>query len=165
MLIGIAFVVAGLFVHRAITPDSGDTVVEGVVVDVVVTGSGDSRSYSPVVQYMDPASGLSYAVEGTINSSSEPTIGDSRDVAFPPGDPADGKVVGQVWFAWIFIVVGLLTIAMMALLSRTGRRRHATVEPDPGPQDAVRREQTFRGREGPQDKLRTDDTPQDEVRD
>lgn len=150
LLFGLAFLAVGIWTYGEITPDSGDTVVTGIAVDVSPSrGSEGGTVYAPVVEYQDPTSGEVFQAVGSIRSSSRPDIGDTWQVAYPPGQPEEGKVVGQTWFAWIFIAVGSLVLVVMAGGAVSCLRRGES--PGEPIQDAIYR--------GPEDAPQSDPSP------
>lgn len=147
------FLGGGLFIRSQVTPDQGDVVVVGTVVDVRESSGSDGSTYRPIVEYRDPQTGQVFTSVGLIGTSSQPELGSTREVAFPPNAPADAKVVGQVWFAWIFITIGVATLGILALVPIVRMRRAGRHESRPEarsdslrpPQDAIYR--------GPQDAI------------
>ena len=115
---GAAFLIGGLWARSTTQPLDDGIVVEGVVVDVDArTDSDGDRVYAPVVSFVDPATGLTHRVTGSISTSSRPTIGSIEDVSLRPGQPESARVVGPAWFPWIFIGVG--SAAILAVLATT----------------------------------------------
>lgn len=150
-LFGLVFMVGGYLVGQSMfQADDGDVVVTGVIVDVTEsTRRRDGRTsttYSPVVSYADPATGESYEVSTGWSSSSRPTIGDDVEVAFPPDNPAAGKILSRTgsWITWgvvalgaiIFLVgigkflVRLVTIGFGVKLFLDGRRERQVAGDD-----------------------------------
>jgi hypothetical protein len=115
-MLGVAFaaifLVAGLWARSATQPLDDGVVVEGVVIEVDVrTDSDGDRTYAPIVDYVDPATGLTHRVTGSVSTSSRPAVGSIEEVSLRPGEPESARVVGPAWFPWIFIAVGSTMLA------------------------------------------------------
>lgn len=107
VLFGAAFVVGGLWARSITQPLDDGVVVMGEVVDIDVrTDSDGDTTYAPVVDYVDPATGIVHRLTGSVSSSSRPPLGSSQEVSLRPGEPESARVVGPAWFPWIFIAVG-----------------------------------------------------------
>lgn len=144
---GAAFLVGGLWARSATQPLDDGVIVEGIVVDVDTrTDSDGDRTYAPVVDYVDPATGQIHRLTGSVSTSSRPSIGSSEDVSLRPGEPESARVVGPAWFPWIFIGVGstivaavLATTVVAAVGSRSGERETADDSPARNPRDELRK--------------------------
>jgi len=118
MAFGAVFLAAGLWVRSTTQPlDDGVEVVAEVVDVAQSTDSDGDRMYSPIVEYYDPETGQTHRVQGSVASSSRPAIGSTEHVSFRPGDPSSARVVGPVWFPWIFIGVGggIILISLLSI--------------------------------------------------
>ncbi len=123
VMFGGVFLVAGLWIRSATQPLDDGVIVVGVVVDVDRrTDSDGDSTYSPIVDYVDPATGITHRIQGSVSSSSRPNIGSSKDVSLLPGDPSSARVVGPVWFPWIFIVIGVATPVVFLFGPLLGRK-------------------------------------------
>lgn len=108
---GVIFLIGGLWTRSATQPLDDGVVVDGTVVDVDTrTDSDGDRTYAPIVDYVDPATGETHRITGSVSTSSRPSIGSTEEVSLRPGEPESARVVGPAWFPWIFISVGGLTI-------------------------------------------------------
>lgn len=112
MVIGLIFFGAGLLIRSSTMPDAGDIVVEGRVVDVQSVQGRNGRLYAVAVEYTDADSGQVYVTTNGPRTSNRPTIGDVREVAYPPADPSDGEAIGGSWFAWVFLGAGAVLVLM-----------------------------------------------------
>lgn len=123
---GAIFLIGGFWVRSTTQPLDDGVVVEGTVVDVDTrTDSDGDRTYAPVVDYIDPATGLTHRITGSVSTSSRPTVGSTEEVSLRPGEPETARVVGPAWFPWIFIGVGgtvLLAVLATTVVAATGNR-------------------------------------------
>lgn len=100
-------------------------VVTGLVWSVQPTFDRSSRSASPVVEYR--AEGRNYTMKG-LTASAPPSyhVGDQVTVGYPPGRPAEGRIVsfGEIFLLpLVFFGVGLaFAITAAVLLVLSGRR-------------------------------------------
>lgn len=160
-LFGAVFLSAGLFVRSNLIAQEGEVVVQGLVVDV---GQSGGDSFAPLIEFTDPETGQRVTVTSQITSNRPATLGEEREVAFSPGNPADARVIGQVWFAWIFIAVGAVVLLVSglalrgALRSRGAEAAQARVFTEQPGHGLGRLDQPY-----PQDDIRTDNSPQDEL--
>ncbi len=106
--VGLILMAGAYLIGRSFQADAGDVVVTGAVVDIIESRGDDGIMYSPVVEYTDPASGETFEASTSWRSSSRPTIGDDVEVAFPPDNPAGGRVLSRTggWVTWGFVAVG-----------------------------------------------------------
>lgn len=101
--------------------DGGET-VQGVVVDVqsemtlATSGSPSRRVYRPVVEFVDPGTGLVDRVTAAVSGGSEPKLGSERDVSVRPGYPGGAVVLGGGWIAWVLFGIGGFVLAFGALI-------------------------------------------------
>jgi len=108
---GAAFFGAGLWARSSTQPLAGGVIVLAEVVDISVGSNNDGDTmYTPVVSYIDPATGETHRLTGSVSSSSRPSLGSVEEVSIVPGDPETARVVGPAWFPWIFILVGGLVM-------------------------------------------------------
>lgn len=123
LAIGIIFIAVGYFVITSFKIDSSWKRVTGTVISESVSiqqnnndsnninSSNNSITYAPIVEYV--VSDVKYQKQGSVSSSSHPTIGSSRQVAYNPNNPGDAKIVEsnttQMLF-WLFPIVGLLVL-------------------------------------------------------
>lgn len=123
---GAAFLMGGLWARSTTQPLDDGVVVQGTVVEVDVrTDSDGDRTYAPVVDYTDPATGQTHRVTGLVSTSSRPEIGSAEEVSLRPGEPSSARVVGPAWFPWIFIGVGstaVLAVLAISVVSAAGGR-------------------------------------------
>ena len=111
LVLGSIFVAVGLWVRSSTQPINGGVVVAAEVVDVSQrTDSDGDTMYTPIVNYVDPSTGQSHQLAGSVSSSSRPTVGEQKEVSLIPGDPTSARVLGPTWFPWIFIAVGVAAI-------------------------------------------------------
>ena len=138
--VGTALFFGGLSARAALTPNDGDIVVQGEVVSFDI-GERDETIFTPIIEYVDPVTSETFFITNGPASGEEPVIGSTRDLAFPAGDPSNGRVVGMVWFAWIFILCGAASFLWGVLLIKS-LFKEKTGDSDAvlpvTPQDAVR---------------------------
>ena len=124
IIIGVVFLGIGKAVVKGTSVNSSWTKVTGSVVSVSSNINNGSTTYTPVVQYT--VNGQQYQVTSSISSSAYPAVGSTKQVAYNPSQPSDAKVVtsaGQLWFVYLFPVVGvLLVIGAPILFVRSIRR-------------------------------------------
>jgi hypothetical protein len=151
LAIGVAVSVLGLTVIRdATSTPNGWVVVQGRVVDMRVSRTGDGTTYVPVAEYTD-AAGAIHRVASSISSSGRPTIGEAIEVAYDPLSPSDSRVIGGVAGSFWLIVsgFGLFFAAIPAVLLFAGRGGGGSRSPTEGviSRDPVTGRETFaRGR-------------------
>lgn len=115
---GAIFLIGGLWARSTTQPLDDGVIVEGTVVDVDSrTDTDGDRTYAPIVDYVDPATGQTHRIAGSVSTSSRPTIGSIEEVSLRPGEPESARVVGPAWFPWIFIAIG--GTAILAVLATT----------------------------------------------
>ena len=136
LVFGGAFLAAGLWVRATTQPLDDGVIVTARVVDVDVRQDSDGdTTYAPVVDYVDPATGVTHRLTGSVSTSSRPTIGSSEEVSLRPGDPSSARVVGPAWFHWIFIAVGgtivviVLSAVVKSLFGSSAAPASATEDP------------------------------------
>ncbi len=128
LLFGVIFAGGGIFALTSNNVDSSWTRVSGKVVRSSSSTSDGSTTYTPVVEYS--ADGKSYEVTGSIGTSSHPSIGSSREVAYNPEHPDQGKVIesaGAMWFVYLFPIIGILTILYAPYQFIRSRKRDAAI--------------------------------------
>jgi hypothetical protein len=126
LVLGAAFLGAGLWARSSTRPLDDGVIVVGTVVDIDErTDSDGDRTYAPIVDYVDPATGRTHRLAGVVATGSRPQLGSSRDVSLRPGDPGSARVVGPAWFPWIFIGVGAgaLSVTATGFVIAARRRR------------------------------------------
>ncbi len=134
LLFSAVFLIGGLWIRSTTQPLDDGVIVVGTVVDIDERVDSDgSRTYAPVVEFVDPGTNATHRVEATVATSSRPTLGSPKDVSLRPGDPSSARVVGPAWFPWLFIGVG---VAMPVLTLGFGRavrraRRKVTIAMQP----------------------------------
>lgn len=107
-------IAGGIWIHFTSRPFADGVTVTGVVVDVTFSPGdspgNDDGTWSPVVEYTDPASGISYQKVRRASTGDKPDIGDRWEVSFRPDDPENARVISDrdPWFAAVFVVPGLL---------------------------------------------------------
>jgi hypothetical protein len=85
----------------------------GTIVEVVRKSSSTRHgpSYAPIVEYK--VEGQSYRVASSISSTSYPTIGKTKQVAYNPQNPEEAKVIDKIGMIFLlFPVIGILVIVM-----------------------------------------------------
>lgn len=124
------FVVAGLLIINSSKIDPSWERVNGTIIDVSrTTGKNSSSTYAPVVEYS--VNSQVYSVVGSISTSSQPNIGQSREVAYDAARPAQSKVVesaSSLWFVYIFPVVGLFLMVLGVHLYARSKKRNNNIE-------------------------------------
>jgi Protein of unknown function (DUF3592) len=116
LLIGVVFTGAGSLFLFSTRADPSWTKVNGQVVRSATSVSKGSTLYSPIVSYT--VDGQQYQVTRGYSSSSIPTIGEAKEIAYNPSQPSQAKViesVGAMWWIWLFPVVGALLIVISVL--------------------------------------------------
>lgn len=133
-VLGLIFVLIGLFALGGDDVRDGYVTAEAVVVATEACGSGpdyrddDDGGFSisvgnkngrhhnssdtrrAVYEFTD--GNETYQVRGGICSSSPPAVGDTATVAYPPQDPSSGHPVGEAkMLRWVFVGVGGLVAA------------------------------------------------------
>lgn len=114
---GLIFLSVGLLAWSSTKPHDDGVIVPGRTVDVVARFNDGDRTFAPVVEFTDPATGQTHTVERQVSSSSRPAVGDVWDVSVVPGDPLDARVVGR-WdwvFAGIFVGIGGVALILVAV--------------------------------------------------
>lgn len=133
LVFGLVMAGAGWLFGRSVSAREGDEIVTGVIVEVIETRDTDGdRVYRPVVAYTDRASDRTYEIERSYSSSSRPTIGDEVEVAFPPDDPADGRVLstGIRYLSGALVVIGLLAVGFALVQAARALVRGVRGDPD-----------------------------------
>lgn len=128
IVLGVAFLGAGLWVRSSTQPLADGVIVVGTVVDIDErTDSDGDRTYAAIVDYVDPATGQTHRLAAVVSTGSRPQLGSRRDVSLRPGEPDSARVVGPAWFPWIFIGVGAgaLMVAAGGVVATARRRRAA----------------------------------------
>lgn len=125
VLFGAVFVSAGFFAINHSRVDSSWARTSGEVVDSL-RSINEGSTYSAVVEYHVDAQ--SYRITSGFSSSFEPTIGETREVAYNPSQPSQAKIVesaSTTWWLWIFPVIGLtvLIIAPVAFFRSVKRSK------------------------------------------
>lgn len=123
-VIPVAMMASGLWIYLSSRPFADGVTVTGVVVDVEFfpadSPGNDDGTWSPVVEYIDPATGIIYQQVRRASTGDRPELGDRWDVSFRPDDPGDARVLSgrDPWFAAVFFVPGLLvgTIGLVRLV-------------------------------------------------
>jgi len=114
LFVGTTFVVAGYFMIQDSNIDSDWVRVDGEVIAIEESNSGDNdNTYSPIVQYQ--VGDQTFQIESSVGSSSKPTIGSIREVAYNPSNPEDSKVVegiGTRMLIWLFPISGIALILL-----------------------------------------------------
>jgi hypothetical protein len=114
VVVPVAMIVGGIWIHLTSRPFADGVTVTGVVVDVTFSPGdspgNDDGTWSPVVEYTDPSSGVSYQQVRRASTGDRPDIGDQWEVSFRPDNPEDARVISSrdPWFAAVFVVPGLL---------------------------------------------------------
>lgn len=115
VVFGLVFVVVGVVVRENTKPFEDGVIVEGVVIEVDrrVDSDGDT-TYSPIVEFVDPATGQTHVADTSFSSSSRPTIGEAKDVSLRPGEPFDARIIdtGSKVLPWAFIGMGALVVLL-----------------------------------------------------
>lgn len=121
-VMGLIFVLIGLFVLGGDDVRDGYVTAEAVVVATEACGSGpdyrdDDGGFSSSgtwrAVYEFTVGNETYQVRGGICSSSHPTVGDTATVAYPPQDPSSGHPVGEAkMLRWAFVGMGGLVAAV-----------------------------------------------------
>lgn len=127
MLFGAIFAAAGGFIYKSMQIDPSWTRVQGSVVDVSSRISDGSTLHTPVIEYT--VADQKYRVTGNSSSSAYPTVGGSREVAYNPDQPGQGKAVegaGSQLFVLAFVVIGigLFLLAPFLFFRSLKRSRH-----------------------------------------
>lgn len=116
LIFGGIFVGVGFWVLSSTQPLEDGVIVPAEVVDIEIGSDSDGdTTYSPVVEYADPATGELHRLTGSVASSSRPALGTFEEVSLIPGDPSTARVIGPAWIPWIFIAVGGLVLAAILL--------------------------------------------------
>ena len=124
IIFGGVFFGAGWFAWQAQSPEDGDIIVEGVIVDLRELPSDDgSSTYRAVVDYIDPASGTTHRAVDAVGRHPAPTIGSARDVAFDPANPAEGKVLGRPYLGGALMGIGVFVLMHSLWHALRGRDR------------------------------------------
>lgn len=124
VLFGAIFTGAGVAALKQTKIDPSWTRVTGEVVDLSSHTSDGSTTYSPIVKY--EVNGRSYRVASSISTSSYPSIGEKREIAYNPSRPDQSKVVegaGSTWWLYLFPAVGIacLVIAPVSFIRSVKR--------------------------------------------
>jgi len=119
MLFGLVFAAAGLFIRSSMQIDPNWTIISGEIIDVSRNSGTRDRSdtYSPIVEYV--VDGQAYIATSNFSSSSYPTIGGSKEVAYNPLSPGESKIVqgGFSKLLWlIFFLIGVLCFVLGPVL-------------------------------------------------
>lgn len=117
-IIGIVFIGAGYFAITTSSIDESWIRINGTVSDIETSERLRSDStnrydevHAPIVSYT--VDEQQYSVTSSTASSSLPVIGEAKEIAYNPADPADSKVVQsstQQALLWLFPVLGLVSI-------------------------------------------------------
>lgn len=121
IIFGLLTIAGGLAAKAELGPYPGSVVVDGeVAYSIAQISSNGDRTYLAAVEYVDERTAMTYLAQTRIGSSNEPTVGDSRKVAYRPSDPAGGRVLEFQWLPWAMIGVGtFVTVLTLALLIRS----------------------------------------------
>lgn len=131
LIVGIVFIGVGFMMHKSTTIPASWQRVDGIVVDVATESSTNSgQTYAPVINYT--VNGVTYKITSSISSSSYPTTGTYKQVAYDPSNPKDAKVVvsgSTSLLFYIFPLVGVIAviaapIAFVKSLRRTEDINH-----------------------------------------
>ena len=126
-IFGVMFTGGGLFALQSNKVDPSWTKTTGQIVDTSSRTRDDSTTYSPVITY--EVQGQSYRVLSNSGSSSYPTIGAEREVAYNPARPDQSKVVETAstqGFLYLFPALGILVmIAAPVAFVISRKRSHA----------------------------------------
>jgi hypothetical protein len=108
MGIGAGFTLLGIPLVKSNKIDPSWTRVTGTVIRVNAVNGSSGTTYAPVVQYS--AGGQKYEVANNFSTSSYPSLGSTRQVAYDPAQPQHSKVVGGIAsnvLVYIFPAVGV----------------------------------------------------------
>lgn len=114
--IGVVFVVAGQYVHRAYSPYPGGITTTGTVTDVRSgRGSGGKTMYTAVYTFTT-ADGSSVSFEDPASSGSRPALGARVTVSYEAASPELARrVPGVDWMGWLVTGMGGL-VAVLGLV-------------------------------------------------
>ena len=104
---GIAFFVAGLFVHQSSSPYPDGISTVGTITDMRSWPTkGGGRVYMAIYTFTT-IDGRSVSFEDPASGSHRPTVGDEVTVSYPAAAPERARrVPGFDWFGWAVIAVG-----------------------------------------------------------
>jgi hypothetical protein len=111
LLIGGAFIGVSLTMLQSTKVNPSWRRVSGQVVDTVTRQGSDSTTYAAVVRYS--VNGQTYRTTNSISSSSVPTVGATKEVAYNPAQPGQAKIVEgarETWWLWLFPVIGAVVV-------------------------------------------------------
>ena len=114
MLIG-GFFAGGAFtwISSDISVPSGWSTTVGTVTDIRQSSSSDGTTYSPIISF--ESNGQEYVSRSNLYTSSKPSLGGERQVAFNPENPSQNKVVGNLASLWVVVLGGLIGIVLFIL--------------------------------------------------
>ena len=124
IILGGIFTGVGVFAIRLNDVNDNWVKITGKVIDASTHTSDGSTTYSPVVQY--EVNSQSYEVASNFSTSSYPTIGESREVAYNPGRPDQSKIIenfGSTWWLYLFPTIGIVCL-ITAPLAFIRSRKH-----------------------------------------
>lgn len=128
--VGVVFLIGGAHQFVQHLQARRGVVVTGTIVDVQVSQSESTDSdgtttwqtfYKPIVEYTGP-DGRAHRVIPNVAGGVPPRIGDTRQVAYPPDDPARAVLVsagGERATKWVFLLVGLAACAGAVAVAAT----------------------------------------------
>lgn len=126
-IFGAIFTGAGILSLNATKINPDWTKVQGEIVSATSQVGDGSTTYAPVIRYS--VNGQAFKVGSSISTGSYPKIGERREVAYDPTNPANAKVVETLrtqWFVYIFPLIGTGFIILgLTLFTRSYRRNRA----------------------------------------
>ncbi|MBC7546320.1 DUF3592 domain-containing protein [Candidatus Saccharibacteria bacterium] len=128
LIVGAVFTGVGFFILKSTKIDPSWVSIPGTVVASSSSVGSGSTTYAAVVSYQ--VNGQTYKVTSSSSSSSYPTIGENRNIAYNPVHPDQSKVVqtaGTVWFIYIFPVIGIICLISAPYLFIKARKRNSAI--------------------------------------
>lgn len=127
LFLGAGFTVGGLlFINVIGKTNPSWTITTGEVVGSSRRTSDGSTSYAAIVRYQ--VDGQTYQTKSSLSSSSVPTNGDEREVAYNPSQPNQAKVIESIALLWIFPIIGLVMLALAPILFIRSLKRSSTIK-------------------------------------
>ena len=124
IVLGLAFLVAGVQVHRAHTPYAGGVSTTGTISDVREGRDRDGKTWYTAVYTFTAVNGETVTFPDPASGGSRPTLGDEVEISYLPSAPEQARRIPAVdWFGWLCFGVGALftLLGLLFLLSKVLR--------------------------------------------
>lgn len=129
LLLGAGFIGVTYFIITSTQVDSGWKQVNGKVTSISSSIDDGTTMYTPVISYT--VNGQTHRVSSSFSSSSYPTVGDKKEVAYNPARPDQAKVVeglDTTWLFWLFPLIGVILVVIAPISYMRSRKRSINID-------------------------------------